>query len=88
MDLIHLGIDRDRWRTVVSAVKKTLVSIPFGNFLITRGVFSFSRETLHYGVSQSVSQSGQKRQTVKACLNYNPCHLSSILFCMQYSLTQ
>jgi len=46
MDWIGLAQDRDRWRTLVSAVMSLRVPWNAGNFLT-----SFSRRTLHHGVS-------------------------------------
>ena len=47
VDWIGLAQDRDRWRTLVSAVMKNA-----GNFLTSCKPVSFSRRTLHHGVSK------------------------------------
>ena len=46
MEWIGLAQDRDRWRTLVSAVPWNA-----GNFLTSCKPVSFSRRTLHHGVS-------------------------------------
>ena len=47
VDWIELAQDRDRWRTLVSAVINLR-----GNFLTSCKAVSFSRRTLHHGVSK------------------------------------
>ena len=44
--------DRERWRTVVSAVMNLRVPWNAGNFLTSCKPVSFSRRTLHHGVSK------------------------------------
>ena len=51
MDWIGLAQDRDRWLTLVSAVMNLRVSWNAGNFLTSCKPVSFSRGTLHHGVS-------------------------------------
>ena len=52
MDWIGLAQDRDRWRTLVSAVMNLRVLRNAGNFLTSCKPVSFSRRTLHHGVSK------------------------------------
>ena len=52
MDWIGLVKDRDRWRTLVSAVMNLRVPWNAGNFLTSCKPVSFSRRTLHRGVSK------------------------------------
>ena len=51
MDWIGLPQERDRWRTHVSAVMSLRVPWNAGNFLTSCKPVSFSRRTLHHGVS-------------------------------------
>ena len=51
MDWIGLAQDRDRWRTLVSAVMNLRAPWNAGNFLTSCKPVSFSRKTLHHGVS-------------------------------------
>ena len=51
MDWIGLAQDRDRWWTLVIAVMKLRVPWNAGNFLTSCKPVSFSRRTLHHGVS-------------------------------------
>ena len=52
MDWIGLAQDRDIWRTLVSFVMNIRVSSNAGNSLISCKQISFSRRTLHHGVSE------------------------------------
>jgi len=52
MDWIGLAQDRDRWRTLVSAVMNLRVLWNAGNFLTSCKPVSFSRRTLHHAVSK------------------------------------
>ena len=52
MDWIGLAKDRDRWRTLVSAVMNLRVPGNAVNFLTSCKPVSFSRRTLHHGVSK------------------------------------
>jgi len=51
MNWIGLAQDRDRWRTLVSAVMNLRVPCNAGNLLTSCKPVSFSRRTLHHGVS-------------------------------------
>jgi len=53
MDWIGLAQDRDRWRTLVSVVMNLRVLSNAGNLTSCKPV-SFSRRTLHRGVSKFV----------------------------------
>ena len=52
MDWIGLAQNRDKWRTLVSAVMDIRVPRNAGNFLTSCKPVSFSRRTLHHGVSK------------------------------------
>jgi len=56
MDWIGLAQDRDRWRTLVSAIMNLRVPRNAGNFLTSCKPVSLSRRTLHHGVSKYVSK--------------------------------
>ena len=55
MDWIGLAQDRNRWRTLVSAVMNLRVPWNAGNFLTSCKPVSFSRRTLHHGVSKVIT---------------------------------
>ena len=52
MDWIGLAQDRDKWRPLASAVMNLRVPWNAGNFLTSCKPVSFSRRTLHHGVSK------------------------------------
>jgi len=52
MDWIELAQDRGGWQTLVSAVMNLRVPLNAGNFLTSWKPVSFSRRTLHHGVSK------------------------------------
>jgi len=52
MDWIGLAQDRDRWRTLVSAVMNLWVPLNAGNFLTSCKPVSCSGRTLHHGVNK------------------------------------
>ena len=54
MDWIGLAQGRDRWRTLVSAVMNLQVPWNAWNFLTSCKPVSFSRRTLHHGVSKYI----------------------------------
>jgi len=55
MDWIGPAQDRDRWRTLVSAVMSLRVPWNAGNLLTSCKPVSFSRRTLHHAVSKEYS---------------------------------
>ena len=52
MDWVGLAQNRERWRTIVGAVMNLRVPSNAGNFLTGCKPVSFSRRTLHHGVSK------------------------------------
>ena len=56
MDWNDLAQDKDRWWTLVTVVMSPRVPRNAGNFLTSCKPVSFSRRTLHHGVSKYVSK--------------------------------
>ena len=73
MDWIGLAQNRDRWRTLVSAVMNLRVLWNAGNFLTSCKPVSFSRRTLHHTVSTDtrVTATEESRRLLQFnCLSY------------------
>ena len=68
MDWIRLAQDRDRWQTLVSVVMNFRVPWNAGNFLTSCKPVSFSRRTLHHGVSKLFHVTGHRCSSVCAVL--------------------
>ena len=68
MDWIGLAQDRDRWRTLESAVMNLRVPWNAGNFLTSCKPVSFSRRTLHHAVSKYVMYSNIMWKSVNLIL--------------------
>ena len=65
MDWIGLAQDRDRWRTLVSAVMNVWVPWNAGNFLTSCKPVGFSRRTLHHGVELSSEPTYYRKYVVR-----------------------
>ena len=70
MDWIGLAQDRDRWRTLVSAVMNLRVLWNAGNFLTSCKPVRFSRRILHHGVSKYYSSGSHMLLTAEAWFQY------------------
>ena len=69
MDWIGLTQDRDRWRTLVSAVMNLRVSWNAENFLTSCKPVSCSGRTLHHGVSKKILVRTYERNPFRKCYN-------------------
>ena len=76
-DWIRLAQDRDRWRTLVSAVMNLPVPLNAGNFLTSCKPVSFSRRTLHHGVSKCFKCSVSASKTLVVASKENGMGLNA-----------
>jgi len=67
VDWIGLAQDRDRWRTLMSAVMNLRVPWNAGDFLTSCKPFSCSRRTLHHGVSKYVTSTQESFKLPAFC---------------------
>jgi len=90
VDWIGLAQDRDRWRTLVSAVMNLQVPWNAGNFLTSCKPVSFSGRTLHRGVSKYRTTTAGYRgvMNIHIGLNHIGTSVAQVLSSTWYNITE